>query len=116
MINGAERVGSTSENPQVSIKKHPLEDVPPFDPEAATKRIEEAKNNLFNKTEENNESIDDVCGSSGNEYDEYGEPDSASSLEKSKARIPKYEKILLNPDLLKTASQNYLEQYQPESK
>lgn len=116
MIDSAERDGSTGENPQASVEKHPLKDVTPFDLEAATRRIEEAKNNLLNKTEENNENIDDVWGSSGNEYDEYSEPDSASNLEKSEARILKYEKILSNPDLLKTASQNYLEQYQPESK
>ena len=91
MISGAERVGPTGKNPQASVEKHPLEDVPPFDPEAAVSRIEEAKNNLLNKTEENNENIDDVWGSSGNEYDEYSEPDSASNLEKSEARILKYE-------------------------
>ena len=116
MINGAEGVGSTGENLQASVEKHPLKDVLPFDSEAATRRIEEAKNNLLNKAEENNENIDDVYGSPGNEYDEYGEPDSASSLEKSEVRIPKYEKILSNPDLLKTTSRNYLEQYQPKSK
>ncbi|MBB1536413.1 hypothetical protein HG462_003505 [Candidatus Saccharibacteria bacterium] len=116
MISDVERADPTGENPQTSIEKRPLKDVPPFDPEAAARRIEEAKNNLFNKTEESNENIDDVWGSPGNEYDEYREPDSASSLEKSEARIPKYEKILSNLDLLKTASQNYLEQYQPESK
>ena len=116
MISGAEIVGPTGENPQTSIEKRPLKDVLPFDSEAATRRIEEAKDSLLNKTEENNENIDDVWGSPGNEYDEYGEPDSASSLEKSEVRIPKYEKILSNPDLLKTTSRNYLEQYQSESK
>ena len=60
MINSTERVGSTGENPQASVEKHPLKDVLPFDLEAATRRIEEAKDSLLNKTEENNKNIDDV--------------------------------------------------------
>ncbi|MDO4753321.1 MAG: hypothetical protein Q4A36_03780 [Candidatus Saccharibacteria bacterium] len=116
MADDIEKLSSTNEEFQTKTEKHPLEDMPSFDLEAATRRVEEAKNNLLDKAENNNEATNDIWGNSSDEYDEYGEPDSASSLEKSNMRIPKYEKILSNPDTLQITSKNYLEQYQPESK
>lgn len=115
MIGNIEKANTTDERFQQDIGRHPLEDVPVFDPKAAARRVEVVKEKLFNETEKENESIDGIWGNSSDEYDEYGEPDSASNLEKSKVRIPKYEKILSNPNSLRIASKNYLEQYQPNS-
>ena len=54
MISNAEKVGSTSENLRASQEKHPLEDVPPFDPDAAARRLEEARQISANKPEISN--------------------------------------------------------------
>lgn len=116
MVGNAERIGTTSVDFREKLGKYPLEDLPAFDPVAAAQRVEDARNNLSNGIEDVDKTIDDLWGNSIDEYDEYNEPDSASSLEKSKVRIPKYEKILSSPDALRIASKNYLEQYQPNSK
>ena len=118
MISNAEKVGSTSENPQASQEKHPLEDVPPFDPDAAARRVEEARQISANKPEIGNSDFEDenVWGGSDGDYDSYGDIISPTKLEGSSIRLPKYERILSNPNLLKTAQENYLGQYQPNSK
>ena len=118
MISNAEKVGSTSENPQASQEKHPLEDVPPFDPDAAARRVEEARQISANKPEIGNSDFEDedVWGGSDDDYDSYGDITSPTKLEGSSIRLPKYERILSNPNLLKTAQENYLGQYQPNSK
>ena len=105
-IINMERANLTGENLQANADKHPLEDMPAFDPMAAARRVEEAKNNLLNETEDD-ELIDN--------YDDYGDSSFASSLEKSKKRIPIFEKVLSDPGTLREASKNYLEQYQPNS-
>ena len=116
VVSDTIEANKTAESTQVSAELHLLEDMPAFDLEAAVQRVKEAKKNLFDETENNNEMIDDVWGGPSGEFDEYDEPDSASSLEKSKVRIPKYEEILSNPDTLKIASEHYLGQYQKNSK
>ena len=115
MVGNAERIGSTDENLQTSQNKHPLEDMPPFDLEAAKRQVEETVSKLHDHEKQSRE-LDYVWGDPSEEYDDYGVSDSVRSLEKSKACMRKYERILSDPNLLKTASRNYLEQYQPESK
>lgn len=118
MISGAEKVGSTSEDPQASQEKHPLEDVPPFDPDAAARRIEEARQISANNPEKGYSDFEgeNVWGGSDDDYGSYDDINSPTKLERSSMRLPKYERILSNPNHLKTAKENYLEQYQPDSK
>lgn len=118
MISGAEKVGSTSEDPQASQEKHPLEDVPPFDPDAAARRIEEARQISANNPEKGYSDFEgeNVWGGSDDDYGSYDDINSPTELERSSMRLPKYERILSNPNHLKTAKENYLEQYQPDSK
>lgn len=118
MFSGAEKVGSTSEDPQASQEKHPLEDVPPFDPDAAARRVEEARQILANNPEKGYSDFEgeNVWGGSDDDYDSYDDINSPAKLERSSMRLPKYERILSNPNHLKTAKENYLEQYQPDSK
>ena len=51
MIGNAERIDLTDENEQTNQEKHPLEDVPPFDPDAAARRVEEARQISANNPE-----------------------------------------------------------------
>lgn len=85
MISNAEKVGSTSENPQASQDRHPLEDVPPFDPDAAARRVEEARQISANKPEIGNSDFEneDVWGGSDGDYDSYGDITSPTKLEGS---------------------------------
>ncbi len=103
----------TNEALRVDQEKHALSDVPPFDPEAATRRIDEAKQNLANKTESSKTINDGIWESLNDGHDEYDAPDSASDLEKSATWIPKYERLLSSPGMLQIISKEYLEQYQP---
>ena len=118
MISDAEKVGSTSENLRASQDRHPLEDVPPFDPDAAARRVEEARQISANKPEIGISDFEgeNVWGGSDGDYDSYGDIIPPAKLEGSSIRLPKYERILSNPNLLKTAQENYLGQYQPNSK
>ena len=118
MISNAEKVGSTSESLRASQDRHPLEDVPPFDPDAAARRVEEARQISANKPEIGISDFEgeNVWGGSDGDYDSYGDIISPTKLEGSSIRLPKYERILSNPNLLKTAQENYLGQYQPNSK
>ncbi|MBR6505339.1 hypothetical protein IKT18_00635 [Candidatus Saccharibacteria bacterium] len=118
MIGNAERIDLTDENEQTNQGKHPLEDVPPFDPDVAARRVEEARQIIANNSEKGYSHFEgeNVWGGSDDDYDSYGDIDSPAKLERSSMRLPKYERILSNPNHLKTAKENYLEQYQPDSK
>ena len=118
MISNAEKVGSTSESLRASQDRHPLEDVPPFDPDAAARRVEEARQISANKPEIGISDFEgeNVWGGSDGDYDSYGDIIPPAKLEGSSIRLQKYDRILSNPNLLKTAQENYLGQYQPNSK
>jgi len=95
---------------QTDQKERLAEKAPSFDPAAAARRIKVIGDALSDDGEP-----EYVWGNSNEESNAYEEPESARDLEKSKARIPKFEKILSSPNLLKEARKNYLEQYQPKS-
>ena len=98
MINNAAKVNLAPGDSQTRTENHPLADMPPFNSEAAV--IKNTENTWENPSDE---------------FDAYDFPGSASSLEKSAARIPKYEDMLSNIDNLRLVVKDYLLQYQPNS-
>ena len=111
MIRNTERIRADSEIAYEDSNKHPLEEMPAFDPEAAARQVAEAKNKLSTESQENN----DFSEESDDCYDAYSAVNLADSLEQSNAPKPKYDKILANPNKLKKMAHNYLEQYEPNS-
>lgn len=120
-MNHFERSSSMNGESQANIDRQTFDDVPKFDPEAAARRVQEARERISNKTDAQDEiknegEIEDESPEDAVDYyDSYAAPMSVGDIEKSKTKLPNYEKILSSPNTLKAINKNYLEQYRPNS-